>query len=246
MKRNNVKKFKKFGSKRFNDRDNRGFSLIEVIIAVILSSAVVAVLLTMTLGGLRGGRIALGINDMSFLTSQKASQLFKDVSKELKQMGNNTNRLGSIDVAEPINGYFDLLNESGCVLKTNTYSLEVDTVGVDKGSSGNSLGLGGGTTKGGGGSGSGGTKGGNDDGNGNDDKGGSGNGGNGINGVDCSLATAGKPTDSLVPRYRRQWVLVKDKPNLGDITVAVILIDLANNAIVRSEIITKVDGEYIK
>jgi hypothetical protein len=236
MKRNKIEEIKKFGSDRFN---NRGFSLIEVIIAVILSSAVVAVLLTMTLGGLRGGRIALGINDMSFLTSQKASQLFKDISKELKQMGGNTNRLGSIDVAEPINGYFDLLNESGCVLKTNTYSLEVDTVGVDKGNNANSLGLGGGTTKGGG---SGGTKGGND--NGNDDKGDGGNGA--ISGVDCSLATVGKPTDSLIARYRRQWVLVKDKPNLGDITVAVILIDLANNAIVRSEIITKVDGEYIK
>jgi len=239
MKRNKIKEIKKIGSK--------GFSLVEVIIAVILSSAVVAVLLTMTLGGLRGGRIALGINDMSFLTSQKASQLFKDVSKQFKQQGGSTNRLGSIDVAEPVNGYFDLLNESGCVLKTNTYSLEVDTVVIDKGSSGNSLGLGGGTTKGSGsGSGSGGTKGG-DDGNGNDDKGGSGNSGNGvISGVDCSLATAGKPTDSLIARYRRQWVLVKDKPSLGDITVAVILIDLANNSIVRSEIITKVDGEYIK
>lgn len=227
MKRNKIGEIKKFGSDRFN---NRGFSLIEVIIAVILSSAVVAVLLTMTLGGLRGGRIALGINDMSFLTSQKASQLFKDISKEFKQLGNNTNRLGSIDVAEPISGYFDLLNESGCVLKTNTYSLEVDTVGVDKGNNANSLGLGGGT------------KGGNDD--GNNDKGDGGNGA--ISGVDCSLATAGKPTDSLIARYRRQWVLVKDKPNLGDITVAVILIDLANNAIVRSEIITKVDGEYAK
>ncbi|MFY9224841.1 MAG: hypothetical protein WAQ98_19370 [Blastocatellia bacterium] len=231
MKRNKIKEIKKIGSK--------GFSLVEVIIAVILSSAVVAVLLTMTLGGLRGGRIALGINDMSFLTSQKASQLFKDVSKQFKQQGGSTNRLGSIDVAEPVNGYFDLLNESGCVLKTNTYSLEVDTVVIDKGSSGNSLGLGGGTTKGGG---SGGTKGGNDD--GNDDKGDGGNGA--ISGVDCSLATAGKPTNSLVPRYRRQWVLVKDKPSLGDITVAVILIDLANNSIVRSEIITKVDGEYTK
>lgn len=242
MKKNKIKEIKKFGSKRFN---GRGFSLIEVIIAVILSSAVVAVLLTMTLGGLRGGRIALGINDMSFLTSQKASQLFKDVSNQFKQQGNNTNRLGSIDVAEPINGYFDLLNESGCVLKTNTYSLEIDTVVIDKGSNGNSLGLGGGTTKGGGSGGT--TKGGSDDGNGNDDKGGSGNSGNGaISGVDCSLATAGKPTDSLIARYRRQWVLVKDKPNLGDITVAVILIDLANNAIVRSEIITKVDGEYTK
>ena len=245
MKRNKIKEITKIGSNGFNNRDNRGFSLVEVIIAVILSSAVVAVLLTMTLGGLRGGRIALGINDMSFLTSQKASQLFKDVSKEFKQSGSNANRLGSIDVAEPLNGYFDLLNESGCVLKTNTYSLEVDTVGVDKGNNGNSLGLGGGTTKGGG---SGGTKGGDDgnDGNGNDDKGGSGNSGNGITGVDCSLATAGKPTNSLVPRYRRQWVLVKDKPSLGDITVAVILINLANNSIVRSEIITKVDGEYTK
>jgi hypothetical protein len=238
MKENKIKEITKIGSDRFN---SRGFSLVEVIIAVILSSAVVAVLLTMTLGGLNGGRIALSINDMSLLTSQKASQLFKNVSTELKQMSGNTNRLGSIDVAEPTNGYFDLLNESGCVLKTNTYSLENESLGVDKGNNG-SLGLGGGTTKGGGGSG--GTRGG-DDGNGNDDKGG-GSGNGAITGVDCSLAIAGKPTNSLVPRYRRQWVLVKDKPNIGDVTVAVILIDLANNAIVRSEIITKVDGEYAK
>ena len=235
MKENRIKQI---GGRNFN---NRGFGFLEIVIAVVLSSAVVAVLVTMTLGGLRGGRIALGINDMSLLTSQKCTQLFKDIPKELKLMSGNTNRLGSIDVAEPINGYFDLLNESGCVLKTNTYSLENESLGVDKGNNGNSLGLGGGTTKGGSG---GGTKGG-DDGNGNDDdKGGSGNGT--VTGVDCSLATDGKPTDSLVPRYRRQWVLVKDKPSTGDVTVAVIVIDLGNNSIIRSEIITKVDGEYAK
>lgn len=236
MKENRIKQI---GGRNFN---NRGFGFLEIVIAVVLSSAVVAVLVTMTLGGLRGGRIALGINDISLLTSQKCTQLFKDIPKELKLMGNNTDRVGSIDVAQPVNGYFDLLNESGCVLKTNTYSLENESLGVDKGNNGNTLGLGGGITKGGS-SGSGGTKGGNNDGNDNDDKG----GGNGvITGLDCSLATDGKPTDSLVARYRRQWVLVKDKPNLGDITVAVIVIDLGNNSIIRSEIITKVDGEYAK
>ncbi|MFY9224825.1 MAG: hypothetical protein WAQ98_19290 [Blastocatellia bacterium] len=233
-------RIKQIGGKKFN---SKGFGFLEIVIAVVLSSAVVAVLVTMTLGGLRGGRIALGINDMSLLTSQKCSQLFKDVSKELKAMGNNTDRLGSIDVAQPVNGYFDLLNESGCVLKTNIYSLENESLGVDKGNNGNTLGLGGGTTKGSGGSG-GITKGGSNDGNGNDDDKGGGNGA--IGGVDCSLATDGKPTDSLVARYRRQWVLVKDKPNIGDVTVAVILIDLGNNSIIRSEIITKVDGEYAK
>lgn len=233
--------------------NNKGFSLFEVVIAIILGISVMAVLMTLTLGGVKNNRFALTLSDMSTLTEQKASDIFRDIPRQIANMSNGVNTLGSLNPEQPVNGYFDLLNDSGCVLKTG-YQLEGT---VDKGKGGLGFGsngkgglgtgddgnvIGGGTGGGKGGL-TGGTRGGNDDGG---DKGDDGNGGSGgtITGLDCSRATFGVPTSSLIPRYRRQWVVVKDKPNVGDTTVGIVLVDLISNSILRSELITKIDGKY--
>jgi len=214
--------------------DNKGFSLFEVVIAIILGISVMAVLMTLTLGGVKNNRFALTLADMSTLTEQKASDVFKDIPKQIKNTPNGVNTLGSINPTQPVNGYFDLLNDSGCVL-TSGYQLEGGSGKGDLGLGGNGKGgLGGGLTGGG--------KGGND---GGDDKGDDGSGGSGsITGLDCSRATFGVPTSSLVARYRRQWVVVKNKPDIGDTTVAIVLVDLISNSILRSQLITKIDGKY--
>jgi hypothetical protein len=225
--------------------NNKGFSLFEVVIAIILGISVMAVLMTLTLGGVKNNRFALTLSDMSTLTEQKASDIFKDIPRQIANMSNGVNTLGSLNPEQPVNGYFDLLNDSGCVLKTGS-QLE-GSVGNGKGDLGFGTGtgddgnaIGGGK---GGGLGTGGTRGGNDD---RDGKGDDGNGGgNGtITGLDCSRATFGVPTSSLVARYRRQWVVVKNKPNVGDTTVGIVLVDLISNSILRSELITKIDGKY--
>jgi len=225
--------------------NNKGFSLFEVVIAIVLGISVMAVLMTLTLGGVKNNRFALTLADMSTLTEQKASDIFRDIPRQIASMSNGVNTLGSLNPEQPVNGYFDLLNDSGCVLKTG-YQLE-GSVGNGKGGFGTGTGddgnvIGGGTGGGKGGLGTGGTKGGNDDGG---DKGDDGNGGTGaITGLDCSRATFGVPTSSLIPRYRRQWVVVKNKPNVGDTTVGIVLVDLVSNSILRSELITKIDGKY--
>ncbi|MFY9224676.1 MAG: hypothetical protein WAQ98_18530 [Blastocatellia bacterium] len=232
--------------------NNKGFSLFEVVIAIILGISVMAVLMTLTLGGVKNNRFALTLSDMSTLTEQKASDIFRDIPKQIKNMPNGVNTLGSLNPEQPVNDYFDLLNDSGCVLKTG-YQLESDNRtakgDLSLGGSGKG-GLGGGTGTGDdgnaigggkGGLGTGGTRGGNDGG----DKGDDGSGGIGaITGLDCSRATFGVPTSSLIPRYRRQWVVVKNKPNIGDTTVGIVLVDLVSNSILRSELITKIDGKY--
>ena len=216
--------------------DNKGFSLFEVVIAIILGISVMAVLMTLTLGGVKNNRFALTISDMSTLTEQKASDVFKDIPREITNMPNGVNTLGSINPTQPVNGYFDLLNDSGCVLTTG-YQLEGDTGKGDLGLGDTGKGgLGGGLTGGG--------KDGNDDGDGKGDDGNGGSGTGTITGLDCSRATFGVPTSSLVTRYRRQWVIVKNKPNVGDTTVAIVLVDLMSNSILRSQLITKIDGKY--
>ena len=237
--------------------NSKGFSLFEVVIAIILGISVMAVLMTLTLGGVKNNRFALTISDMSTLTEQKACEVFKDIPREVSNMSNQINTLGSINPAQPVNGYFDLLNDSGCVLTTG-YQLEGGSkgdLGLGLGGSGKG-GLGGGSGTGDdgngigggkGGLGTGGTRGGNDDGSGKGDDGNGGNGGGGngtITGLDCSKATFGNPTSSLIPRYRRQWVVVKNKPDVGDTTVAIVLVDLISNSILRSQLITKIDGKY--
>lgn len=235
--------------------DNKGFSLFEVIIAIILGISVMAVLMTLTLGGVKNNRFALTLADMSTLTEQKASDIFKDIPKQIKNMPNGVNTLGSINPTQPVNGYFDLLNDSGCVLTTG-YQLESGSGKGDLGLGGGKGGLGGGTGTGDDGSGigggkgglggglTGGGKGGNDDGSGKGDDGNGGSGNGTITGLDCSRATFGVPTSSLVARYRRQWVIVKNKPDVGDTTVAIVLVDLISNSILRSQLITKIDGKY--
>lgn len=233
--------------------NSKGFSLFEVVIAIILGISVMAVLMTLTLGGVKNNRFALTLADMSTLTEQKASEVFKNIPREVSNMSNQINTLGSINPVQPVSGYFDLLNDSGCVLTTG-YQLEGGSKGdLGLGGSGKG-GLGGGSgtgddgngiggSKGGlGTGGTGGTKGGSDDGDGKGDDGGGGNGT--ITGLDCSRATFGVPTSSLIPRYRRQWVVVKNKPDVGDTTVAIVLVDLVSNSILRSQLITKIDGKY--
>jgi hypothetical protein len=247
----------KYSSKYRNSQtsqlvNNKGFSLFEVVIAIILGISVMAVLMTLTLGGVKNNRFALTLADMSVLAEQKASDIFKNIPRELNNMSNGVSALGSLNPEQPINGYFDLLNDSGCVLTTG-YQLEGGTSKGDLGLGGSGKGgLGGSATGddgnaiggGKGGLGTGGTRGGNDDGSGNGDDGNGGNGNGTVTGLDCSRATFGSPTSLLIPRYRRQWVVIKNRPNVGDTTVAIVLVDLISNSILRSELITKIDGKY--
>ncbi|KAF0233377.1 MAG: hypothetical protein FD167_4691, partial [bacterium] len=45
-----------------------------------------------------------------------------------------------------------------------------------------------------------------------------------------------------IAKYRRQWLIAKDKPNIGDITVYVVIVYQDTNVLARSMSLIKVDG----
>jgi prepilin-type N-terminal cleavage/methylation domain-containing protein len=226
-------------SKGFN---NKGFSLLELVIVIILAGVLMAVTFNMTIGGVKNGELAEDLSDVSVLVSSKTSKLFNNLPAEMAKFSTNQKLAGSIDPTNLVPGYFDILNQSGCVIGGSVITSPSDD---DKG----------------------------DDGKDDNPKDDSKNGftkvvtnkGGGLplptekepneptpsptNSIDCSDNINGSNGSSIndnIPRFRRQWAIAKNKPNRGDVTVAVTLVDLRNQTLVRSEILTKVDGASVR
>lgn len=208
----------------YSSFNNKGLSLIECLIALILISMVLATLFTMTAAGVKNGRFVTKVADTRVLSEKKVADVFKDINNQLKLFAPKENQLGSLDPSTPMPGYFDVLNQSGCLLtnftqvsnptkengingKTGRTGTPIDNIG--KGDDGN-------------------------------------DGGFPLNGIDCSSATVPNPSQDRIPAFRRQWVIVKDLPNKNDVTVSVVIIQLDKNTITRSSTLTKVDGGYKK
>ena len=205
----------------FNQKFNKGFSLLEVVIAIILLIMIMAILVTITLGGIKNGVFAKHLADVTVLTSQKATDLFNSATFEIKSIPSKQNTIGSIDPSQPLAGYVDYLNESGCIIKNlSPQQIKFDepieptkdaaTPQTNK------------TARGLGDIGS-------------DDT-------NTQPSLDCSRSLNPTNSNSLIVTYRRQWTIVKNSPNPKDITISVILVNQSNNSIIRSETLVKVDG----
>ncbi|MFY9221016.1 MAG: hypothetical protein WAQ98_00015 [Blastocatellia bacterium] len=202
---------------------SNGFTVMELAIASLLVIIVMAVLFSMTTTGITNGRFVEKLSDASNLLTKKVADVYKNASIEVGKLKSNETQLGSIDPTNPIPGYFDILNASGCVLATSTVKpndepikepIKEPTKGaknlqrgkgfepvddIDKEPIEPQL-------------------------------------------IDCSGATVINPSKSLIPMFRRQWMIVKDKPLRGDITVAAVIITIDKNTVLRSEVLTKIDG----
>lgn len=244
-----------FTSKNINN--DKGFSLIEIIISLILVSAILTVVFTMTVGGVVGGKKTQAIADLRTLSLQKTTEISNSLTNELKKFPLTENRVGSINPDTAINGYFDELNEAGCIIRRSTFvqppiDIDPSTKGVTQPKGSDTKGNDSSSGNGNG-----------DTGNGNGDTGNSNGGvigdtGNGRLGdlgdgdsdttnttIDCSkstYSTTNSANTSMNPVYRRQWTIVKGRPNTGDTTIAVVIIDKKTDQIVRSEFLVKVDG----
>ncbi len=60
--------------------------------------------------------------------------------------------------------------------------------------------------------------------------------------LDCPASNVLNPSNSLIPKFRRQWLVKKDFPNPKDVTVSVIVVYQDTNAIARTRVVTKSDG----
>jgi len=230
------------GNNNVKGFNNKGFSLLELVIVIILAGVLMAVTFNMTIGGVKNGELAEDLSDVSVLVSSKTSKLFNNLTAEMAKFSANQKLAGSIDPTNLVPGYFDILNQSGCVIGGSVITSPSDDNKGDDGKDDNPK----------------------------DDKGGvtkavTNKGGGGLplptekepneptlnptNSIDCNDNINGSNGSSIndnIPRFRRQWAIAKDAPNKGDVTVAVTLVDLRNLTLVRSEILTKVDGASVR
>ncbi len=177
--------------------------------------------------------------DTASLSTQKATELFNDSKNQAAKIPEGQTKIGSIDPNKPVDGYFDLFNDSACLLR-NYAQAPPEKITIDNVK--NSFGSNVSTTLA------------NDTGKesaiagkgrlpgdlGSDDSGGT------LSRLDCSTSTFREPSQSLEPKFRRQWLILKDFPNKSDITYSVIVVYLERNKVVRLNTITKTDGAISK
>ena len=223
-------------SKNFSRKNQTGFSLMELAVATILTIIVVVILFSITTTGLKNGRFVEKLTDTSNLLSKKLADVYRDIPNEVKKLKNNETELGSINPATPVPGYFDFLNPSGCVLRVEspTSPIKVDddkdpikTKGVINTNNISNT---------------------NVDSVQRNPKGFDPSDGidptepTPLEPIDCSNATTTNPSKSMTAMFRRQWAITKDRPFKGDVTVSAVIISIDSNTVLRSEVLTKIDG----
>lgn len=104
------------------NRTHKGFSAIEYMIAAILLIIIFINLGKLLITGVKNGQFVKKLADVGALASQKTTELFNDTPNQVKLIPNGQTQVGSIDPTFPMPGYFDLLNESGCLITSSTGS----------------------------------------------------------------------------------------------------------------------------
>lgn len=209
-----------------NFANSQGFTLMETIIAVIIAVIIVSGIAILCTRTVKNGKFVEKLSDTDILLSQKTTELFNHSAIETAKIPKDQSRAGSINPEQPVDGYSDLLNESGCVIGNGIKVSPLPAIEPTKD-----------TTK--------------VSSTGNSTRGklgdlGSDTGDLAIgNGLGCATAFK-NPSQSTIPKFRRQWAVVKDFPGVGDVTLSVVIVAIQTNQIVSSNIITKIDGLTIK
>lgn len=157
--------------------NNLGLSILECIIAILLISIALVSWASLTARSLRNGTFTRRLVDTEFLGMSKGSELIQNVDKILKTLPLEQTTAGSIKPGELVPGYFEQLNEAGCLITEA--------------------------------------------------------------GIDCRNVTLNNdllPTlaTAKIPRYTRQWSLVKDFPNNGDVSIYVLVVYRDNSEVLRT------------
>jgi hypothetical protein len=198
------------------NRTNQGFSAVEYMIAAIFLAIVFINLGKLLITGVKNGQFVKKLADVGALASQKTSELFNDTPNQVKLIPNGQTQAGSIDPNSPMPGYFDLLNESGCLINSpnpnpnpNPNPKGKDGRGIDPI---DDIDKGQGT----------------------------------VSTLDCSKSTVPSPSNSTIAKFRRQWLIKRNFPTTNDVTSYVIVVKQDTNDIVRIRYATKSDGVVTK
>lgn len=242
---NNIRVNSLTSLRRLRTRANpKGFTLMECVIAICLTIIVLGGLAILLVNTIRNGKFVEKLADTNILLSDKTNQLFNSTPIEVSKIPTGQKQAGSIDPLQPIPGYFDVLNQSGCIIKRSQSLSNIDiSTGIKTVNREVETGIKGGIESGSGStSETGGIKGG--------EIGGSGTVGTGSLGdlllLDCSGSTFNNPSQSLEPKFRRQWIVTKGFPNTGDVTFSVVIVAIQTNQITLANTITKTDGSISK
>jgi hypothetical protein len=188
---------------------SQGFTLMETTLAIAIATIILSGIMAVAVRTVKNGTFAEKLTDTNVLLSQKTSELFNNAVGEVAKIPKDEITAGSIDPNQPINGYFDITNESGCVIKGGAKVNVTSSIGKPGDLGGDTGDLG-------------------DLGN--------------ESGLNCSTSTLGNPSQSLIPKFRRQWIVTKDFPSDGDISFSVVIVAIQTNQITSSTVITKSDG----
>src|SRR5262249_3023426 len=99
--------------KKTEMRNDAGTSLMEYIIALLLVATAFAAWLNLTATGVSNGTFTKRLGDVKDLASSKAAELAKQSDELVKAIPKNQRFIGSIAPGEPMEGFFDELDESG-------------------------------------------------------------------------------------------------------------------------------------
>ncbi|MEW6732422.1 MAG: type II secretion system protein [Acidobacteriota bacterium] len=91
----------------------RGITLLELAVAILLLTILVAAWLGFVHQTIVSGRFSQKLADVNALTFDQAGRLIKDADNLVLQVPDGQQSIGSIAPADPIPSYFDLLDENG-------------------------------------------------------------------------------------------------------------------------------------
>jgi type II secretory pathway pseudopilin PulG len=97
-----------------------GFTLLEAVIAIAISILVFGGLTILGVNSVKTAKFEEHLINLNALVEQKSSALFNNITNELAKFPTGATQVGSINVDSPVTGYYDLLNESGCIVSTTT------------------------------------------------------------------------------------------------------------------------------
>lgn len=191
-------------------KSSKGFSAAEWVVCAVILGIIFVNLGKQMVSSLNNGKFVQKIADTEVLSTQKATELFNDSKNQAAKISEGQTRAGSISPNQPVDGYFDLFNDSACLLRNYAQSSSTGDSPTKDGTSSS------GTTEG------------------------------TLSRLDCSTSTFREPSQSLEPKFRRQWLVVKDFPNKNDVTYSVVVVYLEKNQVVRLTTLTKTDGAITK
>jgi prepilin-type N-terminal cleavage/methylation domain-containing protein len=167
-------------------REQRGFSMLEYIVALIIVGVGLVCWLDLCVTGVKNGAFVRKLDDIKWSSGSKAVELLKQADTLAGQIPLGQQTIGSIAPAAPLPGFYDELNEAGWLIRAGTNgAILIDPAGNQH---------------------------------------------------------QPKSASDTVVRFVRQWQVVRDLPNKGEISIYVSLVYLDSNQIMRIAKVVKTDG----